>query len=506
LFKIQAIPIAKASAPIDRLKQLLEHAKEVFMIERMIKPGSNVYSACIIGFFILSLAACGGGSGPSEGDPRGSGTIPLQIVWEDNADMDSIRPQAQIVCAEQGVQSVIARVYGQSDNSLIVSKSWECEDHEGTINNVPAGSYSVVVMGNNSADQPAYHADANGVVVPAGGSSAPVIIELASFVPTPTLPSDGVTLQWETVSGAADYEINISENSNMSSSSAYFTTEPSYAPANLTGGVRYYWCVKANDAYGNQSADSDVNSFVANATACIDGIDPVSYWRFDEAEQPFADSFGSNSAVCGNPDSICPSQATGGLSANAQSFSSDSSTGVVVASPNGDFNWPYNESFSIAAWVKVSQNSATDVIVSRVDESATADLRWFLALSPEGRATARISDVSGTGSSDGEQFTGTSILTDDLWHYLVLVRDDSLDRNLLYVDGRLEASISIDYPISGGFASNEPVTIGWLDSGTRHRLTGLIDEVAIYNQALSSATIAKHFSNGLQGLGYCGPF
>jgi hypothetical protein len=476
------------------------------MMERAIKPAPNVYSACFLGFFFLTLAACGGGSGPSGTDHRSSGTIPLQIVWEDNADMDSIRPQARIVCADQGVQTVMAKVYHPSDNSLIVSQSWECEDHEGTINNVPAGSYSVVVMGNNSAGQPAYRADASGVVVPAGGSAAPVVIELTSFAPALSLPGDGVTLQWETIPGAADYEISISENADMSSDSAYITTEPGYAPADLTDGVRYYWRVRANDAYGNQSADSGVASFVANVSACIDGINPISYWRFDETAQPLADSFGGNSAVCGSPDAICPTQTTDGLSANAQSFSSVLYTGLSVDSPDGDFNWAYNESFSIAAWVNLNQNSGTDVIVGRVDESATADLRWFLAISPEGRATARISDVSGTGSGDGAQFTGTSILTDDQWHYLVLVRDDSLDRNLLYVDGRLEASISIDYPISGGFASNEPVSIGWLDVDTRHRIAGLIDEVAIYDQALSSATIAKHFSNGLQGLGYCGPF
>jgi hypothetical protein len=86
----------------------------------------------------------------------------------------------------------------------------------------------------------------------------------------------------------------------------------------------------------------------------------------------------------------------------------------------------------------------------------------------------------------------------------VLVRDENLDQNLLFVDAKVEASISIDYPSSGGFASNEPVTIGWIDSHTNHRLTGIIDEVAIYNQALSGSTIAKQFSDGLQGLGYCG--
>lgn len=475
------------------------------MIEQMIKSRPNVYSVCIMGFLFLLLAACGSGSGPSKTDPQGSGTIPLHIVWEDNTNMDSIRPQAQIVCAEQGVQKVIAHVYDQSGNSPIVSESWECEDHQGTISDVPAGSYSVVVMGNNSVDQPTYHAAATGVVVPAGGSSEPVTFELTPFVPTLSLPGNGITLQWETISGAVDYEINISENSDMSNSIDYITTESSYAPVDLTDGVRYYWCVKANDAYGNQSYSSDVGSFVANSSTCIDGIDPISYWRFDGTAQPLADSFGSNNATCGILGLVCPTQVTAGLSGNAQSFSSDLTTGLAVAGTNGDFDWAYNESFSIAAWVKVNQNTSTDVFVGRIGESTISNLYWFLAISPEGRATARITDRSGAGSGDSGQFTGTTLLTDDKWHYLVLVRDDSLDQNLLYVDGKVEASISIDYPSSGGFASNEPITIGWVDTGTNHRLTGLIDEVAIYDQALSASTIAKQYSNGLQGLGSCDP-
>jgi Concanavalin A-like lectin/glucanases superfamily len=475
------------------------------MMEQMIEPRPNVYSVCIIATFFLLLAACGAGSGPSESVPQDGGTIPLHIVWADNANMDAIQPQARIVCADQGVQTVTAHVYNPGDNSPIVSESWACEDHQGTIGNVPPGSYSVVVLGNNSVAQPAYHANATGVVVPAGGSSEPVTIELTPFVPNLSLPSNGVTLQWETISGAEDYEIDISENADMNAPTAYITSEPRYTPADLTDGVRYYWSVKANDAYGNQSSSSIVGSFVANTATCIDGITPVSYWRFDDTAQPLADSIGSNNATCGILGLTCPTQITGGVHANAQSFSSDSSTGLAVAVTNGDFDWAYNDSFTIAAWVKIQQNTLTDVIVGRSDLSTTVNLYWYLAISPDGMATARIEDRSGAGSGDSGQFTGTTVLTDDKWHYLVLVRDDGLGQNLLYVDAKVEASISIDYPSSGGFASNQPVTIGWIDHESGHRLTGFIDEVAIYNQALSSATIAKQLSNGLQGLGSCDP-
>jgi hypothetical protein len=475
------------------------------MMEQMIEARPNVYSACILAALFFLLSACGSGSGSSESAAQGSGTIPLHIVWADDADMNAIQPQARIVCADQGVQTVTAHVYDPGDNSLIVSESWACEDHQGTIGSVPPGSYSVVVLGNNSVDQPTYHANATGVVVPAGGSSEPVTLELAPFVPNLSLPTNGVTLQWEAISGAEDYEINISENPDMNNPAAYIASEPRYAPADLTDGVRYYWCVKANDAYGNQSSSSVVSSFVASTASCIDGIAPVSYWRFDDREQPLADSIGSHNATCGILDLACPTQITGGVHANAQSFSSDSSTGLAVAVTNGDFDWAYNESFAIAAWVKVRQSTSTDVIVGRADLAATVNLYWFLAISPEGMATARIIDRSGAGSGDSGQFTGTTVLTDDQWHYLVLVRDGSVGQNLLYVDAKVEASISIDYPASGGFASNEPVTIGWIDYDTRHRLTGFIDEVAIYNQALSSSTIAKQHSNGLQGLGACDP-
>ena len=475
------------------------------MIEPLIKPRPNACSACLIGIFFLVVAACGSGSAPSETAPRGSGTIPLQIAWKNKTNNGAIPPRAQIVCAELGVQTVVVQVYAQSDNAPVVSASWGCEDHQGTIHDVPAGTFAVVVMGNHSGDQPIYHAAATGIIVPAGGSADPVVIDMTPFVPTLSSTSNGITLQWDSISGAVDYEVNISGNADMSDSTAYIAAGPSYSPVDLTDGVRYYWCVKANDAYGNQSAGSGVGSFVASASACIDGIEPTSYWRFDETSNPFADSFGGNNAVCGSVDMSCPTQIADGRSGYAQRFSSDASTGLAVTGTSGDFDWAYNESFSIAAWIKVGQTTATDVIVGRVDESSTAELRWFLAISPDGTATARIKDRSGAGSGDNGQFTGTTLLADDTWHYLVLVRDDSQDQNLLYVDGQLEASILIDYPVSGGFASDELITIGWLNIDTRHRLTGSVDEVAIYSQALSGSTIAKHYANGQEGLGYCDP-
>jgi ELWxxDGT repeat protein len=220
---------------------------------------------------MFMFASCGDGPGPSENAHHGSGAIPLHLTWEDSAKEDSMLQQAQIDCAEQGVQTVIANVYKPGGNSPIVSGAWACEDHRGIIRDVPAGSYSVVVMGRDADDQVLYRAEAIEVEVPAGGSADPVALELKHFVPALAPPCNGITLQWESVTHAVDYEVSISENSDMSDAVAYTAADNSYTPADLNEGALYYWHVKANDLHANQSSSSEIGCFIAgNANFMFD--------------------------------------------------------------------------------------------------------------------------------------------------------------------------------------------------------------------------------------------
>ncbi len=83
--------------------------------------------------------------------------------------------------------------------------------------------------------------------------------------------------------------------------------------------------------------------------------------------------------------------------------------------------------------------------------------------------------------------TSTHILTDDLWHHVAVTYDGNFIK--IYFDGNLDNQINYT---SGMQINNEPLLIGW-DQNTyinpNRRFTGIIDDIRIYNRALSNEEI-----------------
>jgi hypothetical protein len=99
--------------------------------------------------------------------------------------------------------------------------------------------------------------------------------------------------------------------------------------------------------------------------------------------------------------------------------------------------------------------------------------------------------------------TGTTSLADGSWHHVVAVRDATADKLRLYVDGVLEAGPLTD-PTTGGFASEgAPVNAGWINLSGAFRYQGNVDEIALYDRALSDTEVAEHYLGGVDGMGVC---
>jgi hypothetical protein len=92
-----------------------------------------------------------------------------------------------------------------------------------------------------------------------------------------------------------------------------------------------------------------------------------------------------------------------------------------------------------------------------------------------------------------------SLLTNSLWHHLVLVTDGSVAS--LYLDGTAD-SVGIAFVRST--PSSGPGLLASDIDGSPLFWTGQIDEVAIYPVALTPAQIAAHFSAGQAGPQWAG--
>lgn len=234
---------------------------------------------------------------------------------------------------------------------------------------------------------------------------------------------------------------------------------------------------------------------------------PLSYWKLDEASQPYKDFSNSNQASCIESNlNLCPESVVGFIE-NAQRFNG-STQGLDV--PGNSFNWGSTGSFSVAFWMirpgplPPVGNDNNEVIVGREDRLAGKQLHWWVGVwagvpgQIGGAARFGLIDSLGNGAGDGFLMSQKK-LTDGEWHHVVAVRDGQENKNSLYVDGVLEDWVSITY--AGDFVSSfANLNIGYLagngSSGQKTKkfyFKGTVDEVRIYNVALTGTQVEGLF-------------
>jgi hypothetical protein len=203
----------------------------------------------------------------------------------------------------------------------------------------------------------------------------------------------------------------------------------------------------------------------------------TAHWKFDEAEDNIAyDSVGDHDGTLnGNPTWL----PTGGTMGGALLFD-----GIDDYVETPFILDPTNGSFSVFAWI--SCWTPGQVIIS---QSNTAGARgtmrgstWLGINSSEGTLMTGFSDVN-FGALESE-----SVITDIQWHHVGFVYDTDTFYRRLYVDGILVVQ---DTSAVSGAPSEGGVYIGASkDLDSTSFFSGMIDDVRIYKQALTTEEIA----------------
>jgi hypothetical protein len=218
----------------------------------------------------------------------------------------------------------------------------------------------------------------------------------------------------------------------------------------------------------------------------------TSYWRMQETGGSiFADEKNNHDAIA----SASPSQ-TAGISGKSQLFGGSNYLSVPS---HADFNWASNGSYSIELWVKyLVAGPGVHVIIGRDDP--TTQTHWWIGKNSDGKIEWY------TRSSDGSigDIEATANTNDGQWHHVVAVRGGG--KNFLYIDGVLQNAGGTTVTLGGSLASTADITIGNMiyNNSPMYYYTGAIDEVAIYNAALSAADVTNHYNNIRNyQIGYC---
>ncbi len=236
--------------------------------------------------------------------------------------------------------------------------------------------------------------------------------------------------------------------------------------------------------------------------------EPVAHYRFDECSGTTL----NNTAPKADPRGI--SGYNGTITPNTGRSVGSCSSGVSTEMWNGGTTGKYSasldfdgagdyvdigdqsaldftDSFSISAWIKTDASGGTYKAIAG---------KCFLTGGCNGYGLYLNSDDSNhiyfqvRNDSTTSQADGGSV-NNNTWHHLVGIRDHSTNTTKIYVDGSL---INSDTTIlSSGYSNSVKFGLGARDNGSwLYYYDGQIDEVKIFNYALTPEQVKTDYSNG----------
>ncbi len=154
-----------------------------------------------------------------------------------------------------------------------------------------------------------------------------------------------------------------------------------------------------------------------------------------------------------------------------------------------------SDPFTIAAWINSRNTSNSDAAILGFERSNHQELSISVRrsdLNSIGRFYLRDDDWN---ASDA---TTTQSLNDSKWHFITAVRDPSVDKLHLYIDGILIDTVDDISESAINQTSSRWLAIGGSNNSSRgviSRFTGEIDDVRIYNRALSQSEVQQLYAH-----------
>ena len=214
--------------------------------------------------------------------------------------------------------------------------------------------------------------------------------------------------------------------------------------------------------------------------------DFVSWWK---AEGDGEDSADGNNGTLQNGVTFVPGRA-------GQAFSLDGVDDYVNVPNAPNLNVGTGVDFSVEGWVKLNGTQPNFAGVLAKMEDGTVGHKGFQLILFENKLAAEFFNTSGfLGSGNG--LIGTTDLADDRWHHVVLAVTRSSSNVKLYVDGAVEADVN--HPAVSGDLSNGFSLIIGAERTLVAFFKGSLDELTLYNRALSSSEIQGIIAAGPAG-------
>jgi len=283
-----------------------------------------------------------------------------------------------------------------------------------------------------------------------------------------------VTYTVQGVSSTQEVTINAVDDATFSySASSYEPTDPDPTPTitGLTGGT-------FSAGSGLVFVDSGTNTGSSTGEIDLSASTVASYTIT-------YDTTSSGSSVCPNTSTQTVEIAVAGIANNySMNFDGvndyiDTSEYLYGTPPIDRYN---KDTFSVSLWIKP-------------DSTQLVDWQYYTPISAvtthnNGLRTRKYGNSTGYVVISGSAF-GSTKLDDGSWHHLVCVFTSSDDRVKIYVDGNTTPEVNTTIASYEYFNQN---TIIGQKGNSSEFFPGQIDEVAIWNTALTSTQVAEIYN------------
>ena len=255
--------------------------------------------------------------------------------------------------------------------------------------------------------------------------------------------------------------------------------------------VRFYSAtLSASDAarlYGLGGTTYVNKNVDTTATGVAPGSGLVGWWTFNGPDLLTNVTDKSGSGNAGSLSGFAATTTVIGKLGQALDF--DGSDDYVTIAHSTSLNHGNaSDTFSVSAWVKTT---AGGQIISKGRPTSLTHIAYRLHVSSGNLTFARWHQTPDTADS----FAGDVAIDDGVWHHVAFV-NTSASSHSLYVDGALDVTDTTTW--SQDDLNTEEVNIGRYKNHTFSTtfFTGSIDDVRIYNRALSAAEVLRLYQLG----------
>ncbi len=258
----------------------------------------------------------------------------------------------------------------------------------------------------------------------------------------------------------------------------------------LTPGSSHTYRVKASDPFNNNSVSPESAPVTISNAVLLPYAKGVvddgasSYWRLGESSGSALLDFVGFSDMTGGGMTRGVTGAITGDSDTATTFSGSSSG---TAGTNGTVATP--GAFSIEAWFRTS-TSRGGKIVGYGDAATGSSSNYDRHIYMENNGNLRF----GVNNGALRTLRSPSTYRDNNWHQVIGTLDDN--GMSLFVDGKrvaYDSSVTSGQQFTGRWRIGGDNLSGWPSRPTSNWFAGTIDDVSIYDSALSVQKVQKHF-------------